>query len=84
MKFLKDNKDKWMKSSLVIGLVIFFIYWILTRFMTIPEVIAQVMCILSIILMLVGITYQGFMAGRWNLNRQEEKLKDEETKRKNQ
>lgn len=53
-----------IRLCLPIGLIIWLVYRVVERFITIPDVIAMPMMIISVLLMMVGITYHGWCFGK--------------------
>lgn len=58
-------KKKLLALANPLGLLIYLIYTITNRFITkLPDSISTPICIVSIILMLIGITYSGYCFGK--------------------
>lgn len=58
-------KRKVQAFSLQVGMIIFLIYIVGNRFfVTFPDIIAYPMMIVSIVLMLIGIAYNGYCFGK--------------------
>ncbi len=57
-------KPSIFKLSLIVGLLISFIYKILSRYVEISDFVAIPMFIISTALMLIGIAYMGWCMGK--------------------
>jgi hypothetical protein len=53
-----------LNLCLIVGLLVFLVYRILSHFMQISDAYAIPMCRISIILMLIGIAYKGWCFGK--------------------
>ncbi len=53
-----------IRLSLPVGLFIWLVYQVVNRFVMIPDIIALPMMIASILLMMVGLFYQGWCFGK--------------------
>lgn len=54
-----------LNLCLIIGLLIYIVYKIVSHFMQISDAYAIPMCRVSIILMLIGIAYKGWCFGKY-------------------
>ena len=52
-----------IRLSLPVGLFVWLVYQVISRFVTISDTIAMPMMIVSIILMMIGIFYHGWCFG---------------------
>jgi hypothetical protein len=53
-----------VKLSLPVGLFVWLVYKVVSRFVTIPDIFAMPMMIVSILLMMIGIFYHGWCFGK--------------------
>ncbi len=52
------------KFTLPAGLVIYAVYKMISRYVKISETVSIILCVISIVLMLIGVAYHGWCFGK--------------------
>lgn len=55
---------KWIKFTLPVGLLIYAVFTVSSRYVQISDTVSTILCYTSIVLMLVGIAYHGWCFGK--------------------